>query len=173
MSCEASHWPSRVEYVWSRYHSDTWGNCFVVYLRSYYVTALPDWTVPWSEELHQPSKDQTTASCLHIHLSASGRSSRQPTSNPFIHRLMWLKETQPVEVVYSMCMVEFIRHLYAQQNCYITAIRDIVCVIKASKQKWESWFVASVADGHLYVTEIQKLILRLRSLSTLKQFYLN
>lgn len=30
---------------------------------------LPDWAVPRSEELHQPNKDQTTTSSLHLYLS--------------------------------------------------------------------------------------------------------
>lgn len=57
----------------------------VVCLRSHYVTTLLDWTLPRSKELHQPNEDQTNASSLHIHLSASGWSPRQccPTFNPF------------------------------------------------------------------------------------------
>lgn len=42
------------------------------------VTALPDWSVPWSKELHELNEEQTSA--VHFHLSASVLHFRLPAS---------------------------------------------------------------------------------------------
>lgn len=67
----------------------------------------------------------------------------------------WCGETR---ASWGSIFLSFIGHLYAQQTCYMTAIRDIVYIIKASKRR----------ENYGFVAEIPSLSLRLRSLYTLK-----
>ena len=111
--------------------------CYVsVYLRSYYVATLPDWTVPRSKELQHPNEDQTNAFFHLFHLSATGRFSSQccPTLS-LLHSLIGLRpfSLKSVEAVYS-----YVDGLNVfQLSCCITAITYCLCVIEtSSKEKY-------------------------------------